>query len=210
MNEQVKKLRKALNLTMEKFGERLGVKKTAISLIESGRNNLTDQMFLAICREFSVNEDWLRTGVGDMFLEDNDSIIGKIINEMPLDTLSQTILRTYIEMDSKRREAFNLFIRELADSVMAENKQKAINGINDIIVNSSAPNAIKSDLYGKAAVIFNEAFPNVGFESVGDKSNDIYSELTEKEKFLKMAEAEFDKEKERESPASSAKESDAG
>ena len=80
---------------------------------------------------------------------------------------------------------------------MAEDKQKAINGINDIIVNSSAPNMVKADLFGKAALVFNDAFPNVGFGSV-------------EEKFLQMAEAEFDKEKERESPASSVKESDAG
>ena len=64
MNERVKELRKTLNLTMEKFGDRLGVKKNSISQIESGNRSLTDQMFLAICREFSVNEDWLRTGSG--------------------------------------------------------------------------------------------------------------------------------------------------
>ena len=89
---------------------------------------------------------------------------------------------------------------------MAEDKQKAINGINDIIVNSSAPNMVKADLFGKAALVFNDAFPNVGFGSVDNASSD----LMEKEKFLQMAEAEFDKEKERESPASSVKESDAG
>lgn len=64
MNERVKELRKTLDLTMEKFGEKLGVGKTAISKIEKGENNLSDQMFKSICREFNVNEEWLRTGEG--------------------------------------------------------------------------------------------------------------------------------------------------
>lgn len=210
MNDRIKQVRKELNLTLEEFGGRIGFTRSSMSNIETGYRNVTERLILAICREFGVSEDWLRSGVGDMFVEDNDSIIGKIIAEMPLDTLSQTVLRTYIEMDSKKREAFNLFIRELADSVMAESKQKAIDGINDIIVNSSAPNMVKADLFGKAALVFNDAFPNVGFGSVDNDSDNASSDLIEKEKFLQMAEAEFDKEKEQELPASSVKKSDVG
>lgn len=66
-NERVKVLRKTLKLSGEKFGEALGVKKNAISQIENGINNLSPQMFKAICREFDVNEDWLQNGNGDMF-----------------------------------------------------------------------------------------------------------------------------------------------
>lgn len=66
--ERVKELRKALGLTMEKFGNRLGVTKVAISNIERGNRKLTEQMLRSICREFDVNEDWLRTGEGEMFL----------------------------------------------------------------------------------------------------------------------------------------------
>lgn len=68
MNERVKELRKSLGFSGEKFGERLGVTKTAISLIESGKNNITDQMVKSICREFGVSEEWLRTGEGEMLV----------------------------------------------------------------------------------------------------------------------------------------------
>ena len=162
MNERIKELRKFLNLTMEKFGERLGVKKNSISQIESGNRNLTDQMFLAICREFNVNEEWLRTGKGEMFVEDSDSIIDKILSEMPLDDLSQTILRAYIEMDARKREVFNSSIKELAAALMADSKEKAVNGINEAILNSKATDAVKIDLYGKTALVFNDAFPYIG------------------------------------------------
>ena len=79
-NERVKLLRKTLDLTMEKFGEKIGVKKSAISLIESGKNSLTEQMIKAICREFDVNEEWLRNGEGSMFVErTRDEEIAKFI-----------------------------------------------------------------------------------------------------------------------------------
>ena len=75
MNERIKQLRKTLGLTLEKFSNRLGVGKTAISKLENNENNLTQQMFKAICREFNVNEEWLRDGTGEMFrLPDDTSI----------------------------------------------------------------------------------------------------------------------------------------
>lgn len=71
-NERVRELRKALGLTLEKFGAKLGVGKNAISRIETGKSTLTDQMFLAICREYNVNPEWLRIGEGSMLLEAPD------------------------------------------------------------------------------------------------------------------------------------------
>lgn len=65
--QRVRELRKELQLTLEKFGKPLGVGKTAISKIENGERGLTDQMVLAICREYNVDENWLRTGEGEMF-----------------------------------------------------------------------------------------------------------------------------------------------
>ena len=76
--ERVKEVRKALNLTLEKFGEKLGVKKNAISQIENGRNSLTDQMQKAICREYSVDYMWLTTGTGEMFTEGDDDALDAI------------------------------------------------------------------------------------------------------------------------------------
>lgn len=69
MKERIREIRKNLRLTMEEFGKRLGVTKVTISRLESGVNNVTDQMFTSICREFNINEDWLRNGTGNMFKE---------------------------------------------------------------------------------------------------------------------------------------------
>lgn len=62
--ERVKAVRKIKEMSMEQFGERLGVQKSAISKIENGTRGLTEQMIKSICREFNVNEVWLRTGEG--------------------------------------------------------------------------------------------------------------------------------------------------
>lgn len=67
--ERVKRIRKEKDLTLEKFGEKVGVTKQTISRIENGINSLTDQMVLSICREFSVNEEWLRNGTGEPFIK---------------------------------------------------------------------------------------------------------------------------------------------
>lgn len=69
VSERVKELRKSMNLTLEKFGNKLGVEKSAISKIENGENGLTDQMTKLMVKEFGVNENWLRTGEGEMFPE---------------------------------------------------------------------------------------------------------------------------------------------
>lgn len=62
-------IRKELGLTLEKFGEPLGVTKTTISRIEKEERSMTDQMLKSICRTYNVNEEWLKTGNGDMFIK---------------------------------------------------------------------------------------------------------------------------------------------
>lgn len=76
--ERIKDVRNSLGLTLEKFGEKLGVTKTAISRIERGERSLTEQMTKSICREFSVDYMWLTTGEGEMFVESDDDFFERI------------------------------------------------------------------------------------------------------------------------------------
>lgn len=77
-NERIKEIRKSLGLTLEKFGERIGLKKSAVSLIENGKNAVTDANVKAICREFGVDYIWLTTGEGEMFVDTDDDFIERI------------------------------------------------------------------------------------------------------------------------------------
>lgn len=69
MNERLKELRKKLGLTQQEFAERLGIKRNAVTNYEVGRNAPADMVVSLICREFGVNEEWLRTGEGPQFIE---------------------------------------------------------------------------------------------------------------------------------------------
>lgn len=85
--ERVRMARKALGLTLEKFGEKIGLRKSSLSQVENGINELTESNIKAICREFNVNEDWLRTGAGgpeNMFIPEDMryvNTVGKLGNE---------------------------------------------------------------------------------------------------------------------------------
>lgn len=64
MNERIKKVRKKYNLSQEEFGKRIGIGKTSVSKLESGENRPSEQTIILICKEFNINEVWLRTGEG--------------------------------------------------------------------------------------------------------------------------------------------------
>lgn len=69
MNHRIRELRKALDLSQKEFAAKIGLKQNAISFMEKSGSTITEQNIKTICCQFSVNEDWLRTGSGTMFLE---------------------------------------------------------------------------------------------------------------------------------------------
>jgi transcriptional regulator with XRE-family HTH domain len=103
--ERIKEVRGTLGLTLEKFGERLGVTKVAISNIEKGNRNLTEQMTKSICREFGVDYIWLTTGDGEMFVESDDDFMERID-------------RIMVGEDEARKNLFK-FMLELSDDDIA-------------------------------------------------------------------------------------------
>lgn len=106
MNERLKKLRKTLDLTQQKFGERIGVKGNTIAQYELGRNEPIDAVVNLICREFNVNEEWLRTGEGDMFL--------------PLDRNADIARLTKLLLNEENDSFKNRFISMLANLSVEE------------------------------------------------------------------------------------------
>ena len=126
LNERVKQLRKALELTMERFGEKIGVKKSAISLIESGRNSLTEQMIKAICREFDVDEEWLRNGTGSMFIErTRDEEIAKFIGTIQ-SVDDDSFMKKFISMLAKLDESEWKLLEKMAIKLTKENEEDQV------------------------------------------------------------------------------------
>lgn len=104
--ERVNAIRKKKEMTMEQFGEKIGVQKSAVSKIEKDKVNLTEANIIAICREFDVNENWLRTGEGDMprkLSEEEEiaTLVSDVLEEgkeNPFYGIILEIIRTYNEL----------------------------------------------------------------------------------------------------------------
>lgn len=110
--ERVKKIRKTLDLTLDKFGEKLGVKKQTISRIENGVNKLTEQMILSICREYNVNYDYLVHGEGEIFDDLPETILDELCMQYHLDDLDRSLVEMYIEMPEEIRSYLKDEIRK--------------------------------------------------------------------------------------------------
>lgn len=102
--ERVKEIRKSLDLTLEKFGEKLGVTKTTISRIEKGINNLTEQMTISICREYNVNYDYLIRGEGDMFDDLPQTVIDELCVQYNLSDSEKAIIEMYVSLPEDFRQ----------------------------------------------------------------------------------------------------------
>ena len=124
MNERVRKLRKELGLTMEKFGEAVGVKKGSINNIEKGTSNLTSQMITSICNVTweggrRVSEQWLREGVGDMFLAEPPDEFAKLAQAYQLAPGLDVVLRQLVQLPVEYQGAVVDFIRRCAAELEA-------------------------------------------------------------------------------------------
>lgn len=117
MNERIRLLRKHLGLTADAFGEAIGIVRSAVSNIESGRRQPTNQLITSICREFNVNETWLRTGEGEMFnaLSRDEQIayrLGAMLAGQG-DTIQKRLIAALSDLDESEWSAVEAFARKL-------------------------------------------------------------------------------------------------
>ena len=117
-NERVRALRKELGLTLQAFGDRLGVTRATVSRIENGVNNLSDQMVVSICREYGVSEEWLRDGIGEMFVPvTQNEKIARFAGELMKDETPEfrrQLVEILADLDDDGWEALACFAEKLA------------------------------------------------------------------------------------------------
>lgn len=128
MNERIKELRKELNLTLEKFGERLGIQKATLSKIENGTVSITERNIMAICREFNVNENWLRTGEGDIHIQmsEEDELMkwaGKVLSKQSSD-FQYRFVKMLMGLTEEQWQVFEDKVRELTSDSDTIKKDK--------------------------------------------------------------------------------------
>ena len=113
MNERLKQLRKALKLNQVDFGAKLSLTGSAISRYESGVNAMADNIVLLICREFDVNEEWLRYGTGSMFSQKNMDLIEQLSDKYNLGLYGRQLLETYLELSDSDKRAVERCVANL-------------------------------------------------------------------------------------------------
>lgn len=122
--ERVKEIRTVLSLTLEKFGEKLGVGKTAISKIEKNERSLTDQMAKSICREYNVNYDWLMDEDGEMFSDLPQTVLDELCLQYELDDLDRFIVELYVGLPKDVRDDIKTRAKDLIQKRNASEEKK--------------------------------------------------------------------------------------
>ena len=122
MNLRLKKIRMLNKMSQEEFGKKIGIESRAhISALENGNRNITDRIIKDVCREFNINEDWLRTGNGEMYNIPEDetaAIVSELLEEdNPFYDIIKGIIKTYQELDDKSQRILLKFSQELLNNL---------------------------------------------------------------------------------------------
>ena len=113
VNQRLKIIRKFKKMSQEEFGKKIGVTKTAVSKMELGTYNITDSMIKLVCKEFHINEDWLRHGEGEMEFEllptseTATYVSSLLIKDNPFNDLIKALMSAYDKLDPKSQAIIN-------------------------------------------------------------------------------------------------------
>lgn len=115
MKERLKILRSELGYTQEEFAKRLGLARNSIANYEIGRREPTNAIIFSICREFGVNEDWIRNGNEPMYLPAGDKLERYLAQiSKGDDTFIKDLIEVYMELDDTSKEALRKIARAMA------------------------------------------------------------------------------------------------
>lgn len=117
LGERVRKIRRQMDLTQQDFGKRIGIKSNSVSLIESGGRNASDQVILAICREFDISEDWLRTGAGEMFEPEATNALDALVKERGISRGEQILIEKFLNLKPESRQAVMNYLLDVAAAI---------------------------------------------------------------------------------------------
>ena len=121
MNNRIKEIRKQAKLSQEKFGNAIGVSRDTIANIEADRIEIKEIFITSICREFNVNEEWLRTGKGEKYkaVEDKlETYLGQISRGN--DDFIKDIIEIYMELDQSSKDA----LKEISIRMAVKQKER--------------------------------------------------------------------------------------
>lgn len=117
IGERIRQVRKFKDLTQKKFADSLGMKQNTVATYEMGRTNPSDPAIKSICREFGVNEEWLRSGEGEMFAPDATSALDALAQEQKLTHGEYILIEKLLSLKPEVRQGILDYIMEVAAAV---------------------------------------------------------------------------------------------
>lgn len=110
IKDRIKESRTTIGITQSKFAEKISIDTSLISGIESGVRDVNEHIIRQIVKEYNINEDWLRTGIGTMFNDDVGSVVSKAINMfISLDSeLQNAVLKILTALNEANRTSIKL------------------------------------------------------------------------------------------------------
>lgn len=114
--ERIREVRKSAGLTLEEFGARIGLGRSAVSAIEKGVNLPTKQTIMLVAREFGASENWIATGEGSRADGSIAALVLELTGGKGLSESAYRIVRAYLDFSPAEREALLTFIESLAAS----------------------------------------------------------------------------------------------
>lgn len=121
MRDRIKKLRKVLDLTQSDFAARIGSTQNNIANYETGRRSPSAAAFNNICKEFNVNEEWLRTGNGEMFKAAPSGALDALADTYHLTHGEYILIEKFVNMKPESRQIIMDYIVEVAAAVSDQN-----------------------------------------------------------------------------------------
>lgn len=115
--ERLKYIRKTLNLTQKNFAKEIGLSQTSLGMIEVGDRKVQDRHIKTICSLFNVNENWFRTGNGEMFIKVEDSIFKQLSEKYNLNEKDLSFIKHYLNMNPQNRQYLLNMILNMADAI---------------------------------------------------------------------------------------------
>ena len=124
IGKRLKSIREKLEFSQEKFGNKIGLSNSGVSKIESGSTNLSKQVTVALVREFNVNENWLLTGDGEMFVENDNSLLMQLSHEFNLTDLDFKLVETFLSLNPTQRAALSEFAIKFSKNIEVNTEEK--------------------------------------------------------------------------------------
>lgn len=120
INDRLKKIRKEKGLTLKQFGKAIGITDASVSQMETGKSGLSNQTIHSICREFDINEDWLRTGKGEMFTKTPSSEVDELARKYNLTPEARILVERFLLLKPEVQQGIVDYIVDAAAVINGE------------------------------------------------------------------------------------------